>query len=235
MTQLKAEIHCHSNRFCRLPYCPLLYDSVQTVEEIIEECIRKDIRVISITDHDTLDGWREAKKLIAGSNIKITLIPGCEISSGEGHILAYGITKEIKSGLTAKKTVELIHKQGGLACAAHPYMLYSLGDRIFNIDFDMVEVFNSALPGWANNKCEKKTKNLNIPKVYGSDAHLSNGIGMSTITFSKRINNFKDFKNEILAKRFKTEGHPVNLMSFALNHIYLNFKVQTGFLKSLNI
>src|SRR5690606_35351365 len=112
----------------RVSYFPLIYDSVQTIEEIISTSIKKTISVLSITDHDSLTGYHLAKKIIQITKADILLIPGMEISTSKGHILAYGIREVVPSKMTPEATVDAIHQQGGIAVAAHPYMLLGVGD-----------------------------------------------------------------------------------------------------------
>jgi predicted metal-dependent phosphoesterase TrpH len=84
------------------------------------------LRVIAITDHDTLAGaWTALefqRALHAESDLEI--IPGAEISSADGHILALNIKKNIPKRMSAAKTIAAIHEQGGLAIAAHPYAYF---------------------------------------------------------------------------------------------------------------
>lgn len=222
----RAELHCHSNRRQRLFYCPLLYDSVQTEEEILEECSKKNIKVLAITDHDTLEGYRNAKKIIEKKGLDIILIPGCEISTKDGHVLAHGINEEIPEGLSAKETVDLIHKQGGLATADHPYMTLGLGDKIFDIDFDAIEAFNSGVPQWANKKCQKRAMILEKPMTAGSDCHQPEYIGYASLLFENDIKNFEDFKKNILEKKFTVRFKPTPLLTMTLKHVYKNIIVQ---------
>jgi len=100
---VKAELHCHSHVHKRVGYFPVLYDSVQTVDQILSVCLQKNIGILALTDHNTLDGYRKAKKIIAERHLPILLIPACEISSRNGHILAYGITAEIPEHLPPRQ------------------------------------------------------------------------------------------------------------------------------------
>jgi len=110
---LRADLHLHSHIGMRLWYCPLLYDSVQSVETILARALELGLDIISITDHDSLEGYLKAKKIIDEKNLNLTLVPGIEVSSKDGHILAYGVDKVVESGLTAAETVERIHRLGG--------------------------------------------------------------------------------------------------------------------------
>lgn len=80
---LYADLHIHSN----------YSDGRLSPEEIVNLSIQKDIKCISITDHDTIDSQYIVKKF--SSDKKITLVSGLELSSQykdiEIHILAYFI------------------------------------------------------------------------------------------------------------------------------------------------
>lgn len=68
-------------------------DGELTPKELIEKCINKNIKHISITDHDTLEGNIEVLKIVKDYNIKYTT--GIELSAkvdhGRMHILGYNI------------------------------------------------------------------------------------------------------------------------------------------------
>lgn len=77
------DLHLHS----------LHSDGTMSIEEIIALSLEKGIQLISITDHDTISGVKEAEALAQGKNIKI--VPGIEINTDykkyEVHILGYFI------------------------------------------------------------------------------------------------------------------------------------------------
>lgn len=77
----KIDLHLHTDQS----------DGRISPAELISLCKSKGYRTISITDHDTIRGYLQAKKY--AHNNDITLIPGVEISSSfrkkEVHILAY--------------------------------------------------------------------------------------------------------------------------------------------------
>lgn len=78
---VKADLHMHSK----------YSDGQHTPEELILKVKDAGIDVISITDHDTVDGIFEAIEIGKISGVEV--IPGLEISSDirdrEVHILAY--------------------------------------------------------------------------------------------------------------------------------------------------
>lgn len=224
---LKAELHCHSRRN-KVSYFPLFFDSIQTVEEIINEAIEKNIRILAITDHDSLDGYRKALEILKRKKTNILLIPSCEVSTKHGHILAYDIKKEIPRKLGLQETVEEIHKQGGLAVAAHPFKLFfSMGQDVVNYDFDAVEGFNSALSETANTKARKIASEKNLPCIAGSDAHLRHYVGEAIVLFPEKVKTVKDFKKCILENDFKIDYHKNNMLKLSATYIVKNIIVST--------
>lgn len=112
----KLDLHIHSS----------YSDGVFSPRELLELLQQYGYELISITDHDTIEGCLQGMKLAPHYDIK--MIPGVEISSlcwgRDVHILAYGFDVEdkkfrnflhaIEKGrLTrAKKIVKLLAKEG---------------------------------------------------------------------------------------------------------------------------
>jgi predicted metal-dependent phosphoesterase TrpH len=107
----KADLHLHSNHS----------DGFYSVEELIKLCKSQGLDIISITDHDTVDGIGEAIEL--GKKYGVEVIPGLEISSDlleyEIHIMAYFFdanSKELEEYLNFfraeryKRAVRIINK-----------------------------------------------------------------------------------------------------------------------------
>ena len=84
-------------------------DGQYTPAEIIQKAADKNIKVIAITDHDTISGLKEAEK--EGKKHGIIVVPGIEINisfpSGEFHLLGLGI-KEPSTSLNniVEKVIE---------------------------------------------------------------------------------------------------------------------------------
>jgi predicted metal-dependent phosphoesterase TrpH len=81
--KIEVDLHLHSN----------YSDGRYSVAEVIELAIKKGLKIISITDHDTIDGIQEANVYAEAKGIQN--IPGVEVSSEiegqEIHILGYFI------------------------------------------------------------------------------------------------------------------------------------------------
>jgi predicted metal-dependent phosphoesterase TrpH len=117
----KADLHLHTN----------YSDGYSTPAQLVDYvCDHTDLRVIAVTDHDAIDGAYEAQQYAQERNLDVII--GEEISTREGHMLAYFIERHIRTGMSARDTIAAIHDQGGLAVAAHPYdwMVPHLGATI---------------------------------------------------------------------------------------------------------
>jgi predicted metal-dependent phosphoesterase TrpH len=208
---MKIDIHVHSR------YSPL--DGTYTPEEIVGHAKSIGLDGIVITDHNAIEGALEALKFATRD---FTVIPGIEVSSKEGHILALGIKKPIEKRIPAKEVIEQIHSLGGIAVAAHPYDMLRGGvrDLVYNLDFDAMEILNGHVI--INTKDPAKVAaEIGMPAVGGSDAHVLEEIGnimtfvgkepLKDISSGKaRIKSKK--KSEILRKYLKfkarkTMGH----------------------------
>ena len=162
---LKLDLHVHTN---------YSKDAFSTISELIKQAKRIGLDGFAITDHNTVAGLKEAEQLASKENFLI--IPGIEISSRDGDIIALGIKQQIPRNLSAEKTIEQIHRLGGLAIAAHPFgKLYhrnSIGSAIEQLPFDAIESINSRC--YISNMLTLK---INKPKVAGSDAHILDELG----------------------------------------------------------
>ncbi len=75
------DLHCHSTAS----------DGTRTPAEIVREAVRLDLKALSITDHDTLDGLDEARE--EAKRLGLEFIAGVELSLGRQadrlHLLGY--------------------------------------------------------------------------------------------------------------------------------------------------
>ncbi len=168
----KAELHVHSN----------FSDGKDGVRKIIEVAISKGIEVLSITDHDTVQGSLEALDIVREENIEIHIIPGVEITTDSGHLLAYGIMEEVDPKMSMEETCNFVKKLGGLTFLAHPFDLFRKGSVRLS-DFkvvDGVEVYNAKNP--FNFLAAYFARKYSKPGIAGSDAHYARDVGTS-ITF----------------------------------------------------
>jgi len=142
---------------------------------------------IAITDHDTVEGALKASR--TASKYGITVFIGCEVTSFEGHILAYGISEKLPMNLYANDAIERIHSLGGIAVAAHPFrnIENSLNNKIFELPLDGIEVFNHVPRRSVNKEARTAAIELGIAQISGSDAHEAKYIGRVATLFKDEI------------------------------------------------
>ena len=155
-------------------------DATGTPEKILQQARKLKLDSIAITDHNTIKGSIIMQKIAMGYD-DITIIPGIEISSSHGHIVALGITEEIKPQQNPEETVDQIHDLGGIAIIPHPFVRYRSGlfarYPFFNT-IDAIETKNSRFVfGISNSKAEKLSKENNIPQIGSSDSHFIGSVG----------------------------------------------------------
>jgi predicted metal-dependent phosphoesterase TrpH len=167
-TQIRVDLHVHS---------VYSQDSIITPKELVYYAKKRGLNAIAVTDHNCLEG---SQKIAKGTNFLI--IPGMEVSSLHGHIVALNVSQKIPRDLSADETVDRIHDAGGLAIACHPFALFkgSIGKHV-TAKFDAVEAINaSTFPfGSACRKARELADRLQLAKVAGTDAHYGPVIGLA--------------------------------------------------------
>ncbi|HIP57807.1 MAG TPA: PHP domain-containing protein [Archaeoglobus profundus] len=165
---LTGDLHIHSNHS----------DGKDSVKKILYVAIKKRLDVISITDHDTLNGSLEAMEILADEHLPIKVIPGMELSTAQGHLLVYGLRREIEPGIDLIEAVKIVHELNGVTSLAHPFQFYRHGAiklRLFKI-VDCIEVFNGRSLPFFNKLAEYFCDKFGKSKTAGSDAHRAESI-----------------------------------------------------------
>lgn len=174
---MKVELHAHTH-YSR--GTKIFYDGIETPEAMVKRAKQLELGAIAITDHNTILGHKEA--LAAGKKHDMLVIPGEEINSKNGHTLALGVQEAIRPGLSVEETIDLIHAQGGLAIAVHPFDIKhdGLGEKAMLCD--AVEVFNGInIDRISNVRSRKFAEKHNMIQVAGSDAHTAAMVGSGLI------------------------------------------------------
>jgi predicted metal-dependent phosphoesterase TrpH len=227
----KADLHIHSKYSGIMKYMGLKFpDSVEEPKNIMKHAQRKGLSVVAITDHNTIRGGLETKKLEKEYGVEV--IVGSEIMTKEGEILGLYLNEEIPKGLSAEETIEKIHEQGGLAVAPHPYspICHALGDKIFKLKLDGVEVFNAYhRDGIVNNIALKKVmKNYHkkpVAFIGNSDGHLAKMVGNGYTMF--KGDSADDLYDAIVKRKTSFGGAPTPLIDIILwsyNMVYVSEK-----------
>lgn len=169
---MKFDLHIHS---CYSK------DSNASLDDILESAAENGLDGFAICDHDRIEGGFACAKRAEELGSKLIVIPGVEVSSSKGHILALGITEPIEPGLSPEETIKKARQQGAVVIIPHPFKLTSHGiGYIEGLDADAIEVLNSrCVTDGPNNKAREAAEELGFPMVGGSDSHEAEMVGRS--------------------------------------------------------
>lgn len=171
---LSVELHTHSS---------LSYDGRDSVDLLLEQAEAVGLDAIAITDHDEIEASMEAVE--KADEFGLVVIPGVEVTSAAGHVLALGVDERVPAGLTFQKTIQNIHDQGGVAVVPHPFQKSRSGVAPNVSEYaltkaDALEVYNSRLlTGRANRRAERFAERHGMSMTAGSDAHISEMVGQA--------------------------------------------------------
>jgi len=204
---LKADLHVHT---CYSK------DSISPPQEIVQHCLETGINCLAITDHDTISGALEVKRIAP-----FKVIIGEEILTNAGEIIGYYITEEIPPHLSPEETVKRIKAQGGLVCIPHPSDRLRPQSRLqrralekIMPQVDLIEVFNSRtlLPRDAAHARQLALKH-GLPGTAGSDAHVIQEVGRAYIELP-------DFNDAAQFRQALAQGKITGSRTNPLIHFY---------------
>jgi predicted metal-dependent phosphoesterase TrpH len=157
---------------------------------------RTELDVIAVTDHDDVAGALLARELHAGGSYHFDLVPGIEVTTRSGHLLALWVDQPVPSFRPLGETVATIHRLGGLAIIPHPfsYLTRSVGrrrlDRLLREDDaetrpDAIELANPSLAGRVTRAKARRWNGERpaLAEVGSSDAHFVEEIGTARTLF----------------------------------------------------
>ncbi len=156
-----------------------------------------DLDVIAVTDHDDVGGALLAADLHARGAYAFDLVPGIEVTTRSGHLLALWVTEPIPSFRPLEATIAAIHRAGGLAVIPHPFSpaTRSIGQRRLEQLLavadgearpDGIEVSNPTIAGrlTGNRPRTRNREAYGLAETGGSDAHFLEAVGSGITVFA---------------------------------------------------
>jgi len=210
------------------------YDGTASLAAVLGRAKQLGLDVIAITDHDEIAGALKAMEI--APNYGVEVIPGIEITTADGDLLAFFITEKVDAGLSLIETVLRVREIGGVCVAPHPMAggmgMKSLSARTIlkalrNPDVAEtligIEVYNAtALDRISNHYARILASQLKIANTGSSDAHVVDAIGLGATEFEG--NSAADLlialKNGTTKVRKQKEWSAVRIMgSWTINYI----------------
>ena len=177
-----ADLHIHS-----------IYskDATTTVRAILKQAADVGLDVIAITDHDEIRGSLEAQQLAPAFGIEV--VPGAEVSTRDGHLVALYIKDLPPPGMSLIDTLLHIGRQGGIAIAPHPFnnlpnsltmeaVFNTLANPLAKDYLKGIETHNMGTQNF-DKVVQKLAVFLPLAKIASSDAHIYWAIGAGRTEF----------------------------------------------------
>jgi predicted metal-dependent phosphoesterase TrpH len=209
LIQMIIDIHTHTY--------PTSDDSILTPEELITKAKRIGLDGVCITDHDRFWDPKDIRAL--SRKYDYLVLPGCEVTTEEGHMLVYGLQEYIFGMHKASYVRELVDDAGGAMVVAHPYRRFyrkqahtseeayremldrACRNKVFGF-IDAVEIFNGRGSDEENHFASDIAERFGLSATGASDAHNLEQIGTYATRFQESVRDLDDFITELKAGRF---------------------------------
>lgn len=165
MEDLIADLHIHSHYSS---------DSFLSPEYILRKSKYEGLNCISITDHNTIRGSIEAKKI--SHKYGIHVIIGAEIMTDCGDIIGLNLKHEINNRSSWVSVINEIKNQDGIVVFPHPYRDHTNIEEIAS-KVDIIECWNAKCSPGQNKLASDLATKYKKPITYGSDSHIGSCIG----------------------------------------------------------
>ncbi len=164
---MKFDLHIHSH---------LSYDSLSSINAIVQYARKRDLRGIAITDHNI-----SASDTIVRTDLDsdLWIIKGNEVKTDIGDIIGLFISGPLRN-TKANALIDEIHDQGGIAVLAHPFKYRRNYPPLLLEKLDAVEVINSRWIDLGSLKANPAVDQLLATvkgRSAGSDAHFPFEVG----------------------------------------------------------
>lgn len=201
MRAVRVDLHVHT-RHSR--------DARGTVLELACAAIEAGLQGFAVTDHDTVAGHRTIGE--AARETGVLIVPGIEVTTAEGHLLAYGVDEVLPRGLGLQETVQAVEAAGGVAVPSHPLRMLtgigptSLRDHAQRGVLHACEAINSRERRLVQENTQRLCATLDLAQTGGSDAHLVRDVGTAWTRFDEPLDSVADLLEALQHGRCRPEG-----------------------------
>lgn len=226
-----ADLHTHTKYsglsrvlFLKIP------DSVSEPRDVVRAAEAKGLDVLCVTDHNSIKGGLEARKHARS----VEVVVGEEVLTSDGEVLGLFLNEEVRPGLSAEETIDIIHGMGGVAVAPHPFSAHcaSIGDKALALDLDGIEVFNAFhRDRYSNDIALERCSGSGKALTGGSDAHAPMMVGDGVTSFEGSTS--EELRKAIVGRRTGYGGEYTTIRNVVWMTTMLVLKVQKVLARSL--
>ena len=131
---IRADLHTHAVGDGR--FGPSTADLVAA---LVDAAVDVGLDCLAVTDHDDLRPGLLAEEYAAARGLPILVVPGMEVTTEGGHLVALGVRTPIPGWQPLAETIAQIRAAGAISLLPHPFFDH-LRRRT---DVDAIERFNS--------------------------------------------------------------------------------------------
>ena len=171
------------------------YDGTASVPAVLGRAREIGLDVIAITDHDEITGSLHAQDLAPRYGVEV--IPGLEVTTSEGDLLALNITEILPRGLTLIESLLRVNELGGFCIAPHPMagglgmkslgaypILRAMRNPVAAQTLIAIETYNATtIDRLSNHYAQILAEKLGISQTASSDAHVLDAVGLGVTEF----------------------------------------------------
>lgn len=181
----RADLHLHT----------LASDGLMSARTLVDHVEQHtDLDVIAVTDHDEVSAALAARAYAARQGYRVQVVPGVEVSTRDGHLLALWLEERPPALRPLQETAEWVARRGGLCIAPHPFtrVTHSLGPRPLREAAGAgliagVETLNASPAGRRSQvRAMRFGAQHGLAHVGGSDAHVLGCVGLARTRFPGR-------------------------------------------------
>lgn len=196
---------------------PRSHDSVLNPEDLVVRAKAAGLDAICFTEHDTV--WDQESVEEIRSKHDFLVLAGVEISTDDGHILAFGIDKYVFGMHRSRELAAYAEEVGGVLVAAHPYRRQmpwfsrnpeeyeaALQKASRNPAYEYVaglEELNGRGSDKENEFSRKLCERMSLHGTAGTDSHAISDIGKCATEFDRPVRDELELIEEIKAGRFR--------------------------------
>lgn len=194
---------------------PRSHDSVLNPDDLIVRAKQAGLDAIVFTEHDTVWDHKSIEELRAKHNFLV--LAGVEISTDDGHILAFGIDKYVFGMHRSRELASYTERAAGALVAAHPYRRqmpwFSRSDEEYqgalekasrNPAYQYVQALEE-LNGRGSDKenefSRKLCEMMALPGTAGTDSHAVSDVGKCATYFEREVHDERELIVELKARR----------------------------------
>jgi predicted metal-dependent phosphoesterase TrpH len=195
---LRLDLHVHSS------YSP---DGRASLPELLARAAATGLDGFALTDHNSVAGHATLRE-IAPKFPQLRLLPGVEVSTREGHLLALGVARAPPPRRPIAETIDWVRGQGGEPVLAHPFRwVHGVGRSVaLSAPVGAIEVVNGHTSAARNARARSIAAARSLGGTGGSDAHRSDELGRAVTQFPLGVGSIDDLLGAIRQGRTVGEG-----------------------------